>query len=216
MTADSPGPTKAVVASAADEPAAHRPRDAARTRQLLLDSARRRFAHDGYSATTVRDIADDAGVNVALISRYFGSKEGLFEACLVSATEELKRVAGTVSGASKVPDAIVKQVLGAAPGELPNEVLMLLLRSSGDERAERMRVGLLRTFTERLASTAGWHADDPGGDDLMLRSQLVLALALGVTVLRATSGLEPLASATEEDLTGPMRDLVAALMPQVP
>jgi AcrR family transcriptional regulator len=43
-----------------ETPAANRSRDAAKTRQLLLDSARRRFAHDGYSATTVRDIAADA------------------------------------------------------------------------------------------------------------------------------------------------------------
>ena len=66
-----------------------RRRDAASTRQLLLDAARRRFARDGYAATTVRDIADDAGVNVALISRYFDSKEGLFEACLAAAVDEL-------------------------------------------------------------------------------------------------------------------------------
>ena len=50
-------------------------RDAANTRRLLLSSARRRFAQDGYSATRVRDIAADAGVNVALINRYFSSKE---------------------------------------------------------------------------------------------------------------------------------------------
>lgn len=46
------------------------------------------------AATTVRDIADDAGVNVSLISRYFACKEGLFEACLTEAVDELGRVAG--------------------------------------------------------------------------------------------------------------------------
>jgi len=38
-----------------------RRRDSARTRKALLDAASRRFAQDGYSATTVRDIAEDAG-----------------------------------------------------------------------------------------------------------------------------------------------------------
>ncbi|GAA3163585.1 TetR family transcriptional regulator [Nonomuraea salmonea] len=70
-----------------------RRRDAARTRQRLLDAALKRFAHDGYAATTVRDITDDAGVNVALVNRYFQSKEGLFEACLEAASEELRRIA---------------------------------------------------------------------------------------------------------------------------
>src|SRR5690242_3532128 len=73
-----------------------RRRDAAQTRAALLDAARCRFARDGYAATTVRDIADDAGVNVALISRYFSSKEGLFEQCLTSAIDELRQVTGDV------------------------------------------------------------------------------------------------------------------------
>src|SRR3954467_2700576 len=80
------------------------PRDAGRTRQLLLDAARRRFAEDGYAATTVRDIAEDAGVNVALTSRYFTSKEGLFEACLSTAGEELRRSTGDV-GLDQLPAA---------------------------------------------------------------------------------------------------------------
>ena len=66
-----------------------RARDAVNTRRLLLEAARRRFAHDGYGATTSRDIAADAGVNVALINRYFVSKEGLFEACLARTVQEL-------------------------------------------------------------------------------------------------------------------------------
>ena len=46
--------------AAVDEDGAVRSRDAAGTRQLLLQAARIRFARDGYSATTVRDIANDA------------------------------------------------------------------------------------------------------------------------------------------------------------
>jgi AcrR family transcriptional regulator len=56
------------------------------TRQRLLDAAVDRFQRQGYDATTVREIANDAGVNAALVIRYFGSKEGLFtEIALVGA-----------------------------------------------------------------------------------------------------------------------------------
>lgn len=41
------------------------------------------IAEKGYSATSVRDIAQAAGVNVAMISYYFGSKEKLLEALFV-------------------------------------------------------------------------------------------------------------------------------------
>jgi AcrR family transcriptional regulator len=43
-----------------------RRRNAAQTRQAPLNAARTRFARDGYASTTVRDIADDAGVNALL------------------------------------------------------------------------------------------------------------------------------------------------------
>lgn len=187
-----------------------RPRDAAKTRQTLLAAARRRFAEDGYAATTVRDIADEAGVNVALINRYFSSKEGLFEACLHAAGDDLRRTAGDVP-LERVGEMIARQVTGQAGGALPSE-LVLLLRSSGDEKADQIRIGMLRASSERLAALAGWTPDHPRADELLLRAQVVLATAVGVSVLRSMTRLEPLALAAEEDLSGPMRDVVSALL----
>ena len=45
----------------------------------ILKSAEKLFAVKGFEASTVRDIADDAGVNLAMISYYFGSKEKMME-----------------------------------------------------------------------------------------------------------------------------------------
>lgn len=185
-----------------------RRRDATKTRQLLLDSALRRFTRDGYAATTVRDIADDAGVNVALISRYFKSKEGLFEACLTSSVDEIRRTTGDTP-LGRTPETIARQIARPRSEGLPNH-LVLLLRSSGDEAADRIRLGLLRSYGERLAVAAG----APGGDDdrMLLRAQVVLATAVGIALLRTKSGLEPLASASEEDLVPPLRELIDALL----
>ena len=55
-----------------------RRRDAAATREAILEAATRRFATQGYGSAGVREIAADAGVTAALVNRYFGSKEGLF------------------------------------------------------------------------------------------------------------------------------------------
>ena len=46
----------------------------------ILETAERLFARKGFDGTSVRDIADEAGVNVAMISYYFRSKEKLMEA----------------------------------------------------------------------------------------------------------------------------------------
>lgn len=61
---------------------APRTRDAARTRGTILASAQAAFATKGYAQAGVREIAATAGVDPALVRRYFGSKEGLFEAVL--------------------------------------------------------------------------------------------------------------------------------------
>ena len=50
---------------------------------LILDATERLFAEHGYDGTSVRDIAQEAGVNVAMISYYFGSKEKLMESMFV-------------------------------------------------------------------------------------------------------------------------------------
>ncbi len=44
-----------------------------------MDTAEKLFGENGFSGTSVRDIAQEAGVNVAMISYYFGSKEKLME-----------------------------------------------------------------------------------------------------------------------------------------
>lgn len=45
----------------------------------ILNAAERLFAIKGFDGTSVRDIAKEANVNVAMISYYFGSKEKLLE-----------------------------------------------------------------------------------------------------------------------------------------
>jgi AcrR family transcriptional regulator len=192
--------------------AAPRRRDADATRQALLAAARRRFARHGFAAATVRDIAADAGVNVALISRYFDSKIGLFEACLQLAEEAVTRSAGAATDLTDAAAVISRELAGTGPDGAPPDALVLLLRSSGDAHAERIRVDALRASSERLAVLAGWRPDSAGGDGLLLRAQLVLATALGAAVLRASGGPAPLLSASEADLGGPLRDVVTALL----
>ena len=52
------------------------------TRAAILDAAKRLFAAKGFGVATVRDICTEAGANIALVSRYFGSKSGLYaEVC---------------------------------------------------------------------------------------------------------------------------------------
>jgi AcrR family transcriptional regulator len=59
-----------------------RRRNSAETRRRILAAATKAFAERGYTRAGIREIAAAAGVSIALILRYFGSKAGLFEAAL--------------------------------------------------------------------------------------------------------------------------------------
>jgi AcrR family transcriptional regulator len=57
------------------------------TKERILDAAERQFAENGYLATSLRRIMNEANVNVASIHYYFRSKESLLEAVLVRRAE---------------------------------------------------------------------------------------------------------------------------------
>jgi AcrR family transcriptional regulator len=180
-----------------------RRRDAAGTRLALLREARHRFATNGYAATTVRDIAEAAGVNVSLISRYFASKEGLFEACLTGAVDELDR---SVTPGLTLDD-LAANIVRRLADEQGKTQLLLLLRSSGDAGADQVRRNVLRMFAEKILVAAGL-----SGDDALVRAEMVLATALGLVLMRTVIAVEPLATAAQDDLVAPLGDLIQALL----
>lgn len=54
----------------------------------ILETAERLFANKGFDGTSVRDIAVEADVNVAMISYYFGSKEKLLDGLFTFRSED--------------------------------------------------------------------------------------------------------------------------------
>jgi len=56
----------------------------------IIHSAEKLFSQTGFDGTSVRDIAQEAGVNVAMISYYFGSKDKLMEAVFEQKTTQMR------------------------------------------------------------------------------------------------------------------------------
>lgn len=61
-------------------------------RDIILNAAEHLFADSGYNGTTTRAIAKKAGVNIAMLSYYFGSKEMLLHAVIERFSEQLGSV----------------------------------------------------------------------------------------------------------------------------
>ena len=62
------------------------------TRQKILSTASELFARNGEDGVSVRTIATACGLSVAMVNHYFGSKHGLYEACIDQMYIELARL----------------------------------------------------------------------------------------------------------------------------
>ncbi|HEX6358616.1 TetR/AcrR family transcriptional regulator [Actinophytocola sp.] len=159
-----------------------RRRDAAATRQTLLTAATELFAERGYDRTTVRDIATRAGVNQALLFRYFGSKEALF----VEATSDTSL---RETEPSLLLAEMLEHLLTPVSSGHRDQVLTTLLRTLGtDEEAAAVR----RRLTTRYMAALATLTDEPDAD---LRAELVLAWVFGISFMRGVSATPPFANA---------------------
>jgi AcrR family transcriptional regulator len=179
-----------------------RPRNAEETRAALLACARLRFARNGFEATNLREIATDAGVNVALISRYFGSKEGLFQA--VIAFDRL-RIAETMQGPVEgLGERLLKGILSDPAGS-EHDLFVTLLRSTDYLPALDYLHRLLAALEADLAQLSP-------APDAELRASLVAAFITGMVVLRRQIHKPPLSDASAEVLLPHFQHVLSTLL----
>jgi AcrR family transcriptional regulator len=115
----------------------------------ILDTAEELFADNGYAATSIRHIADNAGVNPALVHYYFGNKKALLQKVMERSLEPLgQAIAAMKNGPDASPDVLARLLLSMA-AEHPN-IPRLLIR-------EVMLPGgeMQQYFTENMAPHLG-------------------------------------------------------------
>jgi len=66
------------------------------TEEKIREAARKVFTRKGYAATRTRDIAEEAGINLALLNYYFRSKEKLFQLIMIEKLQHFFSVVGPV------------------------------------------------------------------------------------------------------------------------
>src|ERR1700681_3003787 len=53
------------------------------TEEKIKEAARKLFTQKGFAATRTRDIAEEAGINLALLNYYFRSKQKLYDIIMI-------------------------------------------------------------------------------------------------------------------------------------
>ncbi|MEV1174542.1 TetR family transcriptional regulator [Nonomuraea sp. NPDC049784] len=185
-----------------------RRRDAAATRQAILDAALAAFTQYGYDGVGVRDIAQRAGVTAMLINRYFGSKEQLFAEAVDVSFAPRTVIAGT--GAELAGETARALVARTAPEAEELEPFLLMLRSAANPRAAQI-------MREAIGRHPGRHLDDElPGDGAGIRAELMLSLQAGVWLMRSILGTPALTDEEPEELAQRIEALFQVLVTPSP
>ena len=78
-------------------------------KEKLLAAATRLFAEKGFAGVSIRQLTEAAGVNSAMISYYYGGKEGLYEAVLITQYERLLKKFEAVAALEAPVDEKIRQ-----------------------------------------------------------------------------------------------------------
>jgi AcrR family transcriptional regulator len=173
-----------------------RPAGRTSTREDILEVARRRFLESGYEQVTLRSVAREAGVDVALISYHFGSKHGLFGAALQLTRNPPQVLADVLAGPLEtLPERLVEAVL--ATWDHPEHGASLRSFAAAafrDPDVNRLFAQVAeREMIRRLA-------DRIGGADAIPRAAAVTSQIAGIIITRYILRLEPLASMPRDEL----------------
>lgn len=126
--------------------------------EKIKEAARKVFTQKGYAATRTRDIAEEAGLNLALLNYYFRSKEKLFEIIMKEKMQQLFGViAPVMNDRTTTLDQKVEQIVDkyidmlTQNPDLPIFVLSEIRNNTG--MFKQMQVGKLiqgSFFVEQL------------------------------------------------------------------
>jgi AcrR family transcriptional regulator len=160
----------------------------------LLTAAQELFGQKGYDATTVREIGERAGVDAALIARYFGSKADLYVAA-VAAERMGEQHASAYGGLEDMVESMITRVDRDGPGP----ILQALVRS---DTAEEIRAAAQGRLARRLVEPLVAGMEDRGTGQAGLRAEVAVSALVGVALARSLGWFGAMSEVPTEELVG--------------
>ncbi|MDQ1603450.1 MAG: hypothetical protein QOE01_1295 [Actinomycetota bacterium] len=167
------------------------------TRAVILAAARTEFAAKGYDAASVRAIARVAAVDPALVHHFFGTKERVFAAAMALPFTPGDRLPEVLSGdRDGLGERLLRMFLDVWADADFREPMLAVLRSAttGERGAAMLREFVGRELLGRVADALDLPAEG------RLRLNLAAAQMVGIALLRHVVRMEPLASASEDEI----------------
>jgi len=168
-----------------------------KTRDAILAAARERFSEQGYDRVRMRDVAAEAGVDVALVNYHFGSKDGLFAAALEMPTPMAALMADVLEQGEidDFAERFLRRVLEVWDDPQTGGALVALVRSamSHPPAAEQLRAFVQAELLARVAGRLQ-------GPDANARAALFGSQLIGLLLYRHVLHVEPVASMARGEL----------------
>jgi AcrR family transcriptional regulator len=175
-----------------------------RTEAAILTTARRLFAETGFERATIRAVAQQAGVDPALVMQYYGSKEELFAAAMHGA-----HGGGSVRQAERdeIPAAALRDLLDKFEQPPDREAAVALMRNclTHPEANRIMREEVMCSLTAGIAAKVGGPMAD-------VKAALLTACLVGVGVARYLFELPGLAEVSRADVEKFMEPALRAIL----
>jgi AcrR family transcriptional regulator len=166
------------------------------TRAQILAAAAHCFATAGYDATSLRRVAADAGVDPALVRRFFGGKDQLFTEVASALIDPERALAAVTEGPPSAAGERLLRYFLTMLGEVgqPGPYLGLVRCAVTSEHA----ASLFRRFlAERVLGEIAARLDAGRPE---LRAALVASQLVGLAVARYAVQLAPLTAAGADEL----------------
>jgi AcrR family transcriptional regulator len=202
-TPSEPSETTSPRQPGAERPRPARTRDSAASRQALLRAAQTLFGQKGFERTTNREIGELAGVDAALIARYFGNKAELYVAAVV-AEDTAVRGPGEWHGLAQIAETLVARSDDRGPGP----IIQALIRS---DTSPEIRVAARDRLARRVVDPLT--ADLAAGslDRARLRAEVAVSALYGITLGRSLGWFEEIQSVPRDELVALVTEALTTL-----
>ena len=165
------------------------------TRDSIAEAARRQFAELGYDRATMRGIAGEAGVDAALVVRFYGSKDALFREVMALPPGVADAMAGLADGPREtVGRRLAEVIVGMLEDPRSRSIVLGRIRSASShpDAAALVRETVTRDVGRLAAALTD---DEPETRAVLVGSQIV-----GLALARYIVCVEPLASLLAADV----------------
>jgi AcrR family transcriptional regulator len=177
-------------------------------RRQLLDAARSAYAARGFIGTTLKGVASAAGVTPEVARRYYDNREALFAAAMRLPFEPAAAVSALLApGLDGMGERLVRSTMSMFADPATRDQLAELIRASAGATAATaaLREYLEVAVVDRVARVLGV-------PDARMRVVLATSYLLGAATSRYVLNLEPLASASDDEVVRLLAPVVQATL----